>query len=101
MALRHDNEKKDAIKLQETATLSLGTGQSVSSMKLADPNAGAFQWVGQDPQRLISILMQSPTEIQSAIGEYLLFKVNSSSQLAVWKKSEPLIEHCLFTDRHV
>ena len=75
VALRHANG--DAVKLQETATLSMGTGQSVASTKLAQPNAGALQWVLANGP-LTSILMESPSSIQSALGEYFMYKVNSS-----------------------
>ena len=73
VALRHPD--RSGIKLQETATLSLGTGQSVSSTVLTDADAGAYQWVVQGPGRLIDILMESPPLIQSAVGEYLLYEV--------------------------
>jgi hypothetical protein len=72
VALRKANW--EAVTLQDTATLSLGTGQSVSSSILPDPDAGIYQWL-KTPGRLIDILMESPAQIQTALGEYLLYEV--------------------------
>ncbi|KAK9915680.1 hypothetical protein WJX75_002608 [Coccomyxa subellipsoidea] len=71
VALRKANW--EAVTLQDTATLSLGTGQSVSSSILPDPDAGIYQWL-KTPGRLIDILMESPAQIQTALGEYLLYE---------------------------
>nr|ARQ20728.1 lipid body protein [Lobosphaera incisa] len=61
------------LKMSQTATLSLGTGSSVSSTRLDNPNAGALQWVLQGG-RLVDILSSSPGDIQSALGEFFLFQ---------------------------
>ncbi|KAK9815689.1 hypothetical protein WJX72_008147 [[Myrmecia] bisecta] len=61
------------INLKQTATLSLGTGQTVTSTKLASPDAGALDWVLRGG-RLVDILSSSAPEIQAALGEFFLFK---------------------------
>ena len=60
------------VTLQDTATVSLGCGQSVGSSSRADPNAGAWPWVVKGP--LMNVIMQSPADIQTALGEYLLME---------------------------